>query len=488
MADKHWVLAIDQGGQSTRVAIFDSFGHEVASRKKPIHTDYLPGKKVELNADNILLGIKQSLNELAEILGDDCKHVQCAGYAGQGSTLAFWNTRTGASLMPSLSWQDLRAESYLKNLSLEDAHIEKVTGLKVSPHYGAGKIAWALKNNAAAMTAANNQEFMAGPLASFIFEHLNHGFKEGCSHFAHADPGHAQRTLLWSRKNHNWSQELLDEFDLALDMLPTAALHRANFGTLLLGNHTVKITVAMRDQGASLFSRGFPEKNTVYVNLGTGGFIQRVSENPEPPKGQLISPLWLAENEPHLWAIEASVNGAASALDWLEQQTGQEVTPKSITQALTQCTTGMFYLLNVQGGLAAPYWRTDCVSEFSSTDLSAEQKITAWAESVIFLVSENLALMDDTKQPLKTIRITGGLAKNNALCQRLANLTKLTVERPSDSDATLRGLAYKLANAPDTWEIAPISTHFVPQVDSNINNRFTAWKKALVNMLKTQGK
>src|SRR5690606_5347549 len=100
--------------------------------------------------------------------------------------------------------------------------------------------------------------------------------------------------------------------------------HNSHFGDLLIGTQVVPITSCQRDQGASLFARGMPENTACYVNIGTGAFIQRVSENLVAPEGLLVSPLWLPDpttNAANIYAWEATVNGAAAALDWLAEQT-----------------------------------------------------------------------------------------------------------------------------------------------------------------------
>ena len=49
------------------------------------------------------------------------------------------------------------------------------------------------------------------------------------------------------------------------------------------------------------------------------------------------------------------------------------------------------------------------------------------------------------------LRVSGGLSQLDGLCQRLATLSKLTVERMHVSEATARGVAWLAAGQPQGW-------------------------------------
>ena len=53
-------------------------------------------------------GIKDCLDKIKLVLGDNVKNIIAAGFAGQGSSLLCWDNKTGEALSPVLSWQDIR--------------------------------------------------------------------------------------------------------------------------------------------------------------------------------------------------------------------------------------------------------------------------------------------------------------------------------------------------------------------------------------------
>jgi len=496
MANTQLVLAIDQGGQSSRVAVYTIDGKQLHCFSSPcatVHRQVDGVNYIEQNPLDILGGIKECLAHIEEALGDHVNAICAAGFAGQGSSMLCWDNQTGEALSPVISWQDVRGDTYLNAIPLTHAQAQAITGLRVSAHYGASKIRWCLDHNERVMQAQQNNTLSIGPIVSFIFWHL-------CE-TGNVDPGHAQRTLLWNLATNNWDDYLLRLFNIPQAILPECKYHNNHFGDVRLGQHFVPFTASARDQGASLFARGLPEREACYINIGTGAFIQRVSQHLQAPDGLLVSPLWLPKQRPHLLAVEvssptcympefiapvaiqgtrfyaweATVNGAASALEFMRQQTGMAVTPADIRDALQAEPAGECYFLNAVGGLSAPYWRNDLKSIFSK-GLSAHEKILAWLESILFQIAVNIKLMGDLPQK---IYISGGFSNADTLCQKFADLLGVPVHRSENTDATLQGIAYMAAGLPSVWAACPAEEVFHPRENILLRKRFICWQERL---------
>jgi glycerol kinase len=479
-------LAIDQGGQSTRVAIYTASGQQICVYSSPCATQHsqVDGSAypyIEQNSAAILAGIRECLAKIQQQLGDDIHHIVSAGFAGQGSSLLCWHNQTGEALTPVISWQDIRGEPYLNTVSLNNApltheQLQQITGLRLSPHYGASKMRWCLENNNAVKHAHKNNNLSIGPIVSYLFWHL-------LNKKSVVDPGHAQRTLLWNMKNNDWDQQLLDLFSIPLSVLPECQHHNSHFGDLYLGAKKIPFVASARDQGASLFARGLPQADCVYINIGTGAFIQRISESLQAPDGLLVSPLWLPANpaDKKYYAWEATVNGAAAAISFMQEQAGLAITPSDMEQALQLNPSHTCYFLNAVGGLSAPYWRTDLQSQFSP-QLSAHEKILAWIESVIFQIVINVQLMNQLGVAHKII-ISGGLSKSDAVCQKIADLTQANVHRSDNADATVQGAACMAAGLPQSWNPALHEDIFTPQQNPELLQRFTNWQAQLQQWL-----
>ncbi|MGH8280983.1 MAG: FGGY family carbohydrate kinase, partial [Gammaproteobacteria bacterium] len=304
-------LALDQGGHASRALVFDANGRLVASAQKTIATLHPGRNRVEHNPEALIASVKHVCNTIARQLGTRCAHIQAAGLATQRSTIVCWNRETGKALSPVISWQDRRAVRRIAALAPHETRVHDITGLVLSPHYGASKMAWCLEKLAPVRKARRQGRLAAGPLASFILANLL------AEKPLLTDPVNASRTLLWDYRLRDWSEELLRLFQIPEGILPCCVLNRDSFGHLRLGSQDIPLTVVTGDQPAALFAGGKPDSDSVYVNLGTGAFIQKLQgETPPQVPGMLGSVLWQDQNQA-LYVLEGTVNGAGSALTWL---------------------------------------------------------------------------------------------------------------------------------------------------------------------------
>ena len=177
------------------------------------------------------------------------------------------------------------------------------------------------------------------------------------------------------------------------------------------------------------------------------------------------------------YAWEATVNGAASAIPFIQQQTGLLITPQDIEQACWTQPENNCYFLNAVGGLSAPYWRTNLESQFSE-NLSPPEKILAWLESIIFQIVINVQLMNQLGITKKII-ISGGLSNADPLCQKIADLTQAAVHRSDNADATVQGAACMAAGLPQSWQPVLKEDVFTPQENQALTQRFATWQKAM---------
>ena len=182
------------------------------------------------------------------------------------------------------------------------------------------------------------------------------------------------------------------------------------------------------------------------------------------------------------YVMEGTVNGAASALDWLEEQTGQKISHDQLPGILANCDNPALFLNGVSG-LAAPFWDAEFESRFVG-DGTFEQKLTAVIESICFLLLESVDEMKHLSSPPLQIQVTGGLATLDELCQRLANTSGLPVYRPVDHEATARGTAYLLAGSPAHWPEEDVGQWFKPKADSGILARFQEWGERMRSQLR----
>ena len=98
--------------------------------------------------------------------------------------------------------------------------------------------------------------------------------------------------------------------------------------------------------------------------------------------------------------------------------------------------------------------------------------MVAVIESILFLLQANIELMTALNPAVDRIRVSGGLSNLDGLCQRLANLSGLNVERPVQVEATARGIAWQATGCPDDWSSMDPGKLFTPEKDVPLAGRY----------------
>lgn len=465
-----WVLCLDQGGHASRALVFDGRGRLRARAERLIATRH-PGKhRVEHAPAALVRSLREAAAAALRQLPDRGARIGTAALATQRSSIVCWDRVSGRALSPVLSWQDRRAAEAVRALARYERHVQAMTGLVLSPHYGASKIAWCLQHLPAVRRAERAGRLVAGPLASFLLANLLE--ERPCL----ADPVNGSRTQLLDLARGEWSPWLCDLFGVPREVLPDCVPNRHAFGHFPVERRRIPLTLVTGDQPAALFALGSPRSNTAYMNLGTGAFVQCLTDRDAP--GLLHSLVWRGGRHT-LRALEGTVNGADAALQEVSARLG---VPPARRRALLEHGLASDQepplFLNGIGGLGAPYWQPRFRSRFHGSG-DAALKLAAVAESVVFLLAVNLERMQRAGADVARIVATGGLAQNDALCRRLADLTGLPLERPALHEATCLGLA-RLCGV-RSGRIP--SRRFSPGADAALAARYRRWRRALARAL-----
>ncbi|MHB8254041.1 MAG: FGGY family carbohydrate kinase [Acidiferrobacter sp.] len=469
-------LSLDQGGQSTRAMVFDEAGVALARASVPVtHRSPLPGtleQDPEEVAASVARAIETALRVLASTAGSSAAlNIVSAGLATQRASLVCWDSRTGLALSPILSWQDRRAVALVSAYKSQAFTIRERTGLVLSPHYGALKMRWCLDNIPAVRAAEKAGHLIMGPVASFL------AFRSVVPQPLVADPANAGRTLLWSRHRRDWDPELLEIFGISEQTLPNCTPSRYPFGGLRAGGAHVPLAIMTGDQGAALFSEGVPRQDTIYINMGTGAFLQRPVGNTDVDLGQLLWSVALQDGHESVNVLEGTVNGAGEALAWGSAELPYRDLARHCEQLLGN-TEARPLFLNTVGGLGSPYWRPDIAPRFEGEG-SIAAKAAAIIESVIFLICENIDAIQTQTGLCVGLVVTGGMAECDGVCQALANVSGLNVRRPGEHEGTSRGLAFLAAGAPAGWPKSAQDHAFWPMEDAALRDRFQRWRQLM---------
>lgn len=447
-------LVIDQGTHASRAMLFSPQGEILSTSEYPVKLIKKDLLCIEQNPEEILQSV---IAAIKDILDKSSNSIECCALATQRSTMLAWDRTSRQSLYPALNWQDRRSENDLQQFKQKTQQIQKITGLPLSPHYGAGKFRWLLNH-----LKEQQSSLSLGPLVSYLLCHLT-----AEQHFL-VDHSNAQRTLLFDLQTLDWSDELLELFNINKTLLPLCKPVQHHYGNLL--DTGIPITSVSGDQNAALFSEGKIPDKTAIINLGTGAFILHTS-NKLHDEHKLLQ--GIARSNGHTeYLLEGTVNGAGAALSWASQQW-------PVADLFTQLPAWLDSIqqppifINSIGGLGSPWWLSEIEPGFINTgkQTSIEQRYVAIIESIVFLIQHNLEQLANHFD-IRTLRVSGGLSQLDGLCQKLANLSGCQVERMAETEATARGAAWLAANCPQDWPVQPPARIFKPAPGDNFYKRY----------------
>ncbi len=463
------VLALDQGGHASRALVYDHEGSCLGQAEVAIATHTPAADRVEHDSEEMVDSVRRAATEALKQAAPG-QWPLIAGLACQRSSIVCWQGDAGKPLSPVISWADRRAAALVQPPPLAAEEISQRTGLVANAHYGASKFRWCLDHLDSVQQARGEGDLRMGPLAGFLLQRL---LRE--RPFV-VDRINAARTLLMNLDDLAWDADLCHAFGVPETLLPRLHNDSHAFGTLELDGHRLPLRLCTGDQSAALFAHGAPAEDTLYINAGTGAFIQ--SRLPPyqtlAPAGLLTTLCHIDEKGP-LYMAEGTVNGAGRALDWLAERL--HCTLPELLALARETDTDAAIFLNGLGGLGSPFWRSDFPTAFVETKSRAAQALGV-LQSIAFLLMENL-------RPMKTARhrrmlFSGGLSNIDMLCQWLADLSGLPVQRMEDHEATARGLCCLLGQSPPP---AREEKRFIPGANPKLETDYRNWRQIMTQTL-----
>jgi len=437
-----YILSIDQGTTSSRAMLFDEAGSSCFTAQREFTQLFPADGWVEHDPEEIWSTTLEVAREaLAAAKG--CE-VLAIGITNQRETTVVWDRDTGRPIYNAIVWQDRRTAQTCAALR-RAGHEERVserTGLLLDPYFSATKIAWIIGNCDGAAELARRGKLAFGTIDSFLIWRLTGGR-------VHAtDVTNASRTLLFDIHAQRWDDELLVLFGVPQSCLPQVLDSADDYGvtdTALFG-HAIPIAGVAGDQQAALIGQACFSPGMVKSTYGTGCFVVlNTGAQAVRSRNKLLTTIAYRVQGTTHYAIEGSIFVAGAAVQWLRDALGV-IDSAADTQALAAGlgSNAGVYLVPAFTGLGAPHWDPDARGAiFGLTrDTGVAELARATLESVCYQTADLLAAMHNDGMRPTRLRVDGGMTRNDWLCQHLADVLGLPVERPAETETTALGAAY----------------------------------------------
>jgi len=482
------ILAIDQGTTSTRAILFDGEAHVVAVAQRELEQHYPRPGWVEHDPEDIWRDALAVAREaLAEI---DIGRVAAIGITNQRETAVVWDRATGEAIHRAIVWQDRRTSGRCAALKGDGAEplVSDRTGLLLDPYFSATKIAWMLDHVAGARERAARGELAFGTIDCFLLWRLTGGA-------VHAtDVTNASRTSLFDIRANHWDGELCALFGVPDAILPEVHENSRIYGTTAPGLFDAPLPIAgiAGDQQAALFGQACFAPGMAKSTYGTGCFLL-LNTGEEAVRSQhrlLTTPAWRSGGRT-TYALEGSIFIAGAAVKWLRDALcviGNAAETDSLAAQVPD-SHGV-YMVPAFVGLGAPHWNPDARGAIYGLTLDAGFAHLARAalEAVAYQTFDLVEAMaaDGAARPAD-LRLDGGMAANAWLCQFLADILQIPVERPRTLETTALGAAFHAGLATGVWpDLAALADiwrqqdAFRPRMDADRRDKLIAgWKRAV---------
>ncbi|MCG8412719.1 MAG: glycerol kinase GlpK [Pseudomonadales bacterium] len=491
------ILAIDQGTTSSRALVFDSAGNQLSVGQEEFTQHFPDNGWVEHDADEIWETTLNSCRAALQSAGSAAADIACIGITNQRETTIVWDRTTGAPIYRAIVWQDRRTSEYcneLKNDSTIVAKIQDKTGLLLDPYFSATKLRWILNEVPGAREKAEAGELAFGTVDCYLLWRLTGGRSHA------TDATNASRTMLFNIREQQWDQELLDLFNIPASVLPEVKDCAADFGNSdesILGA-SIPISGMIGDQQAAAFGQGCFEAGMAKSTYGTGCFLlMNTGDQILQSQNKLLGTVAYRLNGETRYAIEGSIFMAGATMQWIRDGI-QLISDAAESEELAKQTSEdlSVYLVPAFTGLGAPYWDPDARGAmFGMTrDTGVKEIVTAGLMSVCYQTKDLVEAIAADGASLQTLRVDGGMVRNNYVLQKLSDLLNVDVHRPVITETTALGAAYmaglqqgifsSLDEIADKWQL---DRAFSPEKDDSWRTtQYDGWLDA-VSRTRVQG-
>ncbi|MGB0805419.1 MAG: glycerol kinase GlpK [Salibacteraceae bacterium] len=440
-----YILALDQGTTSSRSLVFDEEFEMVTNSQQEFKQIYPQNGWVEHDPETIWKSQLTTAKVVLENLNQSNKKISGIGITNQRETTIVWNKTTGKPVYNAIVWQDRRTHPYCDGL-INGGHNEMVqskTGLLIDAYFSASKVKWILDNVPGAQKSADQNELLFGTVDTWLIWRLTNGKQ----HIT--DVSNASRTMLFNIHTLSWDQELLKLFNIPKSMLPTVVNTCGYFGVTdkeIFGQE-IPITGIMGDQQAALFGQMCVKKGMVKSTYGTGCFLMLNTGNSIiNSTHKMLSTIGWKINEEISYALEGSVFIGGAVIQWLRDEM-EFFVEASHSEDLAEAANdnGGIYFVPALTGLGAPYWDANATGAiFGITRSTSKSHLTRAAlESICYQVNDVIQAMNhDVDFEISELRVDGGAAANSLLVQFQADVSNISVVKPSQLETTALGVAF----------------------------------------------
>jgi glycerol kinase len=496
MTARRFVLALDQGTTGSRAVVVDPEGAVRGSGYVELPQHYPKPGWVEHDAGEIWATTSKAIGLALEAGRITAAEIAAIGITNQRETAMLWERASGRPVHRAIVWQCRRTAPFCERLKSDghEAEFRRKTGLMLDPYFSGTKIRWLLDEVPGARQRAERGELCFGTVDSWLLWRLTGGA-------VHAtDPTNASRTLCFDIRELRWDEGLCKILGVPPALLPEVRPSAGFFGETAAGAGEtaagplpagIPVTGIAGDQQSALFGQCCFEPGMAKNTYGTGCFILlNTGATPVASEHGLLTTVAWQIGGATTYALEGSVFIGGAVVQWLRDGLGIiGSAAESEGLAGSVADAGGVYLVPAFTGLGAPYWDPYARGVLVGLTRGTTKAHIARAalEAIAYQNRDVLdAMAQESGASLSNLRVDGGAAANNFLCQFQADVLNVDVLRPAVTETTAMGAAFlagvgaglwKRADLPGRWRL---ERRFAPSPGSLSRAAgYAGWRRAV---------
>ena len=509
-----YILSIDIGTSSIRAYLFSKTFQTISSSQveQTVHSPDTHAYEYEPEEfwSKFVGVIKETIDGARPLTVDD---VTCLGISTLRNSVILWDRQTGQTYSNIILWNDTRssAQALSTNSSLtwktirhvakfihpivQTARLATLSNLEFRTQMIAFKLLWLFEQKPYLIDYANNNRLLFGCIETWILWKLTNGQQ----HLT--DVSCASSTGLYDPFQSQWSTLLCRNLGISMKLLPKIKPTFGYFGQChkdLFGAE-IPITAIIGDVQASMFGQCISLPGQCLFTLGTGAFVNTLTGKVSACTDgiyPLVAHSDLSNPNENIHFLHAYHSTCANILNWARQAELFHDYSELNEISLDEKSSSVFFLPAFDGHANDPH----CGSGFIGINISTSRQdlLRAVLESIAFIVSElYLSIRADFdryrgEKNFKSLRTAGKISTCDFICQTIANLVQIPIQRCYAFDyasgigaAFLAAYGARLIEDYEEFEkIITVETIFQPKKSNVTEENFHNWKRMIPRFMK----
>ncbi|GGO87224.1 glycerol kinase 2 [Nocardioides phosphati] len=479
------VLAIDAGTTGVTAVVVDPDGSIAAKGYQEFSQHFPHPGWVEHAPEEIWQATLEATREvLAKV---DPSTLTGIGITNQRETIVLWDRETLGSPRRAIVWQDRRTAEVCDRLKAEghEDRVRELTGLRLDPYFSGTKLTWLREHEPHTWALVESGRYAVGTVDSYLIARMTRGT------WHVTDVSNASRTLLFDLTTGDWSDELCGLFGVPRDALPDLVPNWGEVGTTdprTFCGLSLPIAGIAGDQQSALFGQTCFDPGDSKCTYGTGSFLltNTGTKLERSDCGLLTTAAWRSPAGETTYALEGAIFVTGAAVQWLRdglQIVGTAAETAAIASAVPSSEGVVF--VPALTGLGAPHWDPHARGTILGITRGTTRGhlVRATLEAIAYEVRDVL----ETMPTLATLKVDGGAAANDLLCQVQADQVGVPVERPRIVETTALGAAFLAGLGTGVWdstddlkETWQLDRRFEPGGDrAALDRDYARWQQAV---------